>query len=123
MLPTSLQGLHPDELTYPQGNSPSQPVPLEGSHEPINPILSASNTAQSFPEGTYGLPEEGNPNRDCHIVAALERMTLHPGEVRCLDELISSVTVDDDDDEIPPSVETFRPLKDIGTDEVDFLDK
>ena len=100
----------------------SQSVPLEGSHEPVNPILNASNTAQSFPEGTDGLPAEGNPNNDGRIVAALERMTLHLGEVRRLDELISSVTADDADDEIPPSVETFRPFTDIGIDEVDFLD-
>ena len=106
-----------------QGNSLSQSVPLEGSHEPVNPILNANNTTQSFLEGTYGLPAEGNPNNDGRIFAALERMTLHPGEVRRLDELIRSVTTDDDDDEIPPSVDTFRPFTDIGTDEVDFLDK
>ena len=117
LLPTPLQGQNPDAL------SSSQSVPLEGSHEPVNPILNASNTAQSFPEGTDGLPAEGNPNNDGRIVAALERMTLHPGEVRRLDELISSVTADDDDDEIPPSVDTFRPFTDISTDEVDFLDK
>ena len=51
-------------------------------------------------------------------------MILHPGEVRRLDELISSVTVDDDDDdEILPSVNIFRPFTDIGTIEVNFLDK
>ena len=50
-------------------------------------------------------------------------MTLHPGEVRCLEELISSVMADDDDDDIPPGVDTFRPLTDIDTDEVDFLQK
>ena len=60
---------------------------------------------------------------DYRIVAALERMTLHPGEVRRLDEMISFVTADDYDDEITPSVDTFRPFTDIGTDEVDFLDK
>ena len=62
----------------------SQSVVLEESHEPVNPILNASNTAQSFPEGTDGLPAEGNPNNDGRIVAALERMTLHPGEVRMM---------------------------------------
>ena len=101
----------------------SQSGLLEGSHEPVNPILNASNTTQSFPEDTDGLPAEGNPNNGGRIVAPLERMTLHPGEVRRLDELISSVTADDDDDEKPPSVDTFRPFTDIGTDEVDFLDK
>ena len=65
---------------------------------------------------------KGNPNNDGRIVAALERMTLHPG-VRRLDELINSVTADDDEDEIPTSVVTFRPFTDIGTDKVDFLDK
>ena len=95
---------------------PSQSVPLEGSHEPVNPILNASNTAQSFPEGTDGLLTEWNFNNDGRIVAALECMILHPGEVRRLDKLISSVTADNDDDEIPPSVDTFRPFTDIGTD-------
>ena len=55
----------------------SQSVPLEGSHEPVNPILNANNTAKSFPEGTDGLPAEGNPNNDGRIVAAVERMTLN----------------------------------------------
>ena len=105
-----------------QGNSLSQSVPLEGSHEPVNPILNANNTAQSFPKGTDELPAEGNPNNDGRIVAALKSMTLHPDEVRRLDELISSITTDDDNDEILPSVDTFRPFTDIGTDEVNFLD-
>ena len=40
-----------------------------------------------------------------------------------LDELISSITADDNDDEMSPSVDSFRPFTDIGTDEVEFLDK
>ena len=111
--------LTPQQTHLPQGNSTSQSVPLEESHKAVNPILNASHTAQSFPEGTDGLPAEGNPNSDGPIVAAQERMTLHLSEVRRLNELISSVTADDDDDdEIPPSVDTFRPFTDTGTDEV-----
>ena len=34
-----------------------------------------------------------------------------------------AVTVDDNNDELPTSVNSFRLFKDIGTDEVDFLDK
>ena len=70
--------------------------------------LSTSNTAQSFPEGSDGLPAEGNPNNNYRIVTVLERMNLHPGEVRRLDELISYVKADDDDNEIPPSVGTLK---------------
>ena len=50
-------------------------------------------------------------------------MTLHPGEVRRLDELISFVTADDDDDKIPPSADTFCLITDIGTAGVNFLNK
>ena len=50
-------------------------------------------------------------------------MTLHLGEVIRLDDLISFVTTDDDDDEISPSMDTIRPFTFIGTDKVDFLDK
>ena len=50
-------------------------------------------------------------------------MTLHLGEVIRLDDLISFVTTDDDDDEISPSMDTIRPFTFIGTDEVNFLDK
>ena len=78
--------LTPQQTHLPQGNSTSQSVPLEESHKAVNPILNASHTAQSFPEGTDGLPAEGNLNNDDHIIAALERMTLHPGEVRRLDD-------------------------------------
>ena len=77
-------GSRPGRTHLIQSNSMSQSVPLEGSHEPVNPILNASNTAQSFLEGTDGLTAEGNPSNDGRIVAALERMTLHPGEVRRL---------------------------------------
>ena len=102
----------------PQGNCPSQ-----SSHEPVNPILNASNSVQSFPDDTDGLPAERNSNNDGCIVAAEERMTLHPCEIRHLDELISSVSADYSDDKIPPSVETFRRFTDTDNDDVDFLDK
>ena len=48
-------------------------------------------------------------------------MTLHSDGVRCLGKLISSAMAEDDDDAMPPSVDRFRPFKDIGTDKVDFL--
>ena len=83
-------GFTPGRTHLSQGNSPSQSLPLEGIHESVKPILNASNTAQSFPEGTDGLPAKRNSNNDGRIVAALERITLHPGEVRRLDELINS---------------------------------
>ena len=48
---------------------------------------------------------------------------MHPGEVRSLDELISSIIADDNDDEVPSSVDTFRLFIDKCTNEVDFRDK
>ena len=116
-------GSTPGRTHLPQGNSPSQAVPLEGNYEPVNPILNANNTLQSFPEGSDRLLADGNPKNDGRIVTVLERITLHSSEVRRLEELISSATADDDDDKIPPIVHSFRPITDIDTDEVDFLEK
>ena len=51
-------GSTPGQTCISQRNSPFLSVQLEGSHEPVNPILNPNYTVKSFPEGTYGLPAE-----------------------------------------------------------------
>ena len=74
-----------------------------------------ASVAQSYSQGPDGDPCKEYPNIDGRTDAVLEHTEPSPGRVRLKEELLRSITADDDDDEILPEIDTFAPFTERAT--------
>ena len=82
-----------------------------------------ASVVQSYFQGSDGDPWKEYPNIDGRIGAALVHIEPSLGQVRRKEKLLSSITADDDDDEILPEVDTFAPFTQRATGTQPLLEK